>query len=79
WLSHAKGETLVPGFENCAACHAPAGEGVGGPGGVRNGCVVCHVYHAADRRPAGRPPQKGHADFTSPEAWLRRGPAGGER
>ena len=56
WAKFTAAEMLIPGIDNCRACHAPESEdpetGLH-TGGVRYGCTVCHLYHAADRRAGG--------------------------
>jgi hypothetical protein len=42
-------QILLPGIENCASCHRPAGsEGGRARGGAGSRCTECHLYHNGD-------------------------------
>jgi hypothetical protein len=52
-------DVLLPGVDNCKACHAPARVENGQPkGGARHDCVTCHSFHNGDAPLAGRGAQK---------------------
>jgi hypothetical protein len=48
-------DVLIPGVENCTACHSTARTTAEGKrGGVRQDCITCHRYHYGDHPLAGR-------------------------
>ena len=84
WAAFTAAEMLIPGVENCRACHAPESTDPATglhTGGVRFGCTVCHLYHAADMHAGGirKDRWQNHAPrFESAEEFLNLsdGPAG---